>query len=76
VPGANSRDQASAPEAYRRWRVQYGQNWQQAFRNKFEREMMQKFDTHFFVGNQHQAPTAWIIVGLCYPPMKPPGLFS
>jgi hypothetical protein len=57
-------------EAYRSWRRRYGNNWQYAFRNKFEKEMIQKFDTHFFVGNQHQAPTAWIIVGLFYPPQE------
>jgi len=54
-------------QAYRNWRRQYGDDWQRAFRNKFENEMANKNDTHFFVGNQHQAPTAWIIVGLFYP---------
>jgi hypothetical protein len=63
-------------EAYRSWRQRYKEGWKAAFRNKFENEMAQKFDTHFFVGNQHQAPTAWIIVGLFYPPRREPDLFS
>jgi hypothetical protein len=54
--------------AYRNWRRRHGDNWQQVFRETFETKMMNKNDTHFFVGNQHQAPTAWIIVGLFYPP--------
>jgi hypothetical protein len=63
-------------EAYRAWRERYGNKWQSAFRNKFEIEMTKKFDTHFFVGNQHQAPTAWIIVGLFYPPKREADLFD
>ena len=55
-------------EAYRRWRTQYGANWESAFRNKFETEIIDKFDTHFFVGTVHQYPSRWIIVGLFYPP--------
>ena len=56
-------------QAYRRWRQSYGDGgWEAAFRQKFESEMMTKFETSFFVGNQHQYPNAWIIVGLFYPP--------
>lgn len=55
-------------EAYRRWRSQYGDHWEAAFRNRFEKEMIDKFDTHFFVGTVHQFPSSWIIVGLFYPP--------
>jgi hypothetical protein len=54
--------------AYRKWRREYRDRWPQAFRRTFEDGMINKNDTHFFVGNQHQAPTAWIIVGLFYPP--------
>jgi hypothetical protein len=53
---------------YRRWRGQYGADWEAAFRNRFEKEMIDKFDTHFFVGTVHQHPGSWIIVGLFYPP--------
>jgi hypothetical protein len=57
-------------QAYRSWRRQYGDNWEQPFRNRFENEMINKNDTHFFVGNLHQFPTSWIIVGLFYPPRQ------
>ena len=55
-------------QAYRRWRRQYGDNWERPFRSCFESEMINKNDTHLFVGNLHQFPTSWIIVGLFYPP--------
>ena len=58
-------------QAYRRWRKEYGDNgWEQAFRQKFEADMIDKFDTHFFVGTVHQHPNNWIIVGLFYPPRQ------
>jgi len=38
---------------------------------KYEREMVERFDTHFFVGTVHTHPNAWIIVGLFYPPPRP-----
>jgi hypothetical protein len=55
-------------ESYRRWRNQYGTNWEAKFRQKYESEMIGKNDTHFYVGTVHQHPDAWIIVGLFYPP--------
>jgi len=56
-------------QAYRRWRKDYRDNdWERAFRQRFEVEMIEKFDTHFFVGTVHQHPNNWIIVGLFYPP--------
>ena len=60
-------------EAYRRWRRDYGDAWEAAFRNRFEKEMIEKFDTHFFVGTVHQYPASWIIVGLFYPPRRAVG---
>jgi hypothetical protein len=30
--------------------------------------MIEKYDTHFFVGTVHQHPKNWIIVGLFYRP--------
>jgi hypothetical protein len=62
-----------AGQSYRKWRKQYGSDWQAAFRKKYEHEMINKFDTHFFVGNIHQYPNAWIIVGLFYPPRQTSG---
>lgn len=55
-------------QAYRSWRETYGDGWQEKFRQRFEREMIEKNDTHFFVGTIHQHPGSWIIVGLFYPP--------
>lgn len=55
-------------EAYRKWRKEYGDHWERPFRAKFERDMIQKCDTHFYVGTVHQHPKNWIIVGLFYPP--------
>ncbi len=64
-------------QAYRAWRKEYGDQWEAKFRQRFETEMIQKNDTHFFVGTVHQHPGSWIIIGLFYPP-KPttPDLFS
>ena len=56
-------------QAYRAWRRQYGSaGWEAKFRQQFETEMIEKNDTHFFVGTIHQHPGSWIIVGLFYPP--------
>ena len=55
-------------EAYRRWRDKYNEEWETAFRQKFEDQMVSKNDTHFYVGTVHKHPTEWIIVGLFYPP--------
>lgn len=55
-------------QAYRAWRREYGDKWEQKFRQRFEDEMINKYDTHFFVGTLHQYPKNWIIVGLFYPP--------
>jgi hypothetical protein len=58
-------------QAYRRWRRDYGAQWEQKFRQKFEDEMINRFDTHLFVGTIHQHPASWIIVGLFWPPKVP-----
>jgi hypothetical protein len=58
-------------QAFRSWRKSYGPKWEDKFRLKFERDMIERYDTSFFVGTMHQHPTSWIIVGLFYPP-KPP----
>jgi hypothetical protein len=57
-------------EAYRHWRRKYGDGWEAKFREKFETEMIEKNDTHFYVGNLHQFPNAWIVIGLFYPPRE------
>jgi hypothetical protein len=60
-------------EAFRRWRTQYGDSWESKFRETFERDMISRFETHFFVGNMHQHQDSWLIVGLFYPPMQSVG---
>jgi hypothetical protein len=57
-------------EAYRQWRQRYGDDWEPKFRQRFETEMIQKLDTHFFVGTVAAHPSKWIIIGLFYPPRQ------
>lgn len=63
-------------QSYRKWKAEYGDDWEQKFRQRYEDEMITKNDTHFFVGTVHGHPHVWIIVGLFYPPRSPQaGLF-
>lgn len=55
-------------ESWRRWKEEYGDLWLEKFRERYEQEMIQKYDTHFYVGTVHKNPASWIIVGLFYPP--------
>lgn len=57
-------------ESYRKWRKEYGDAWEAKFRERYERDMIEKNDTHFYVGTIHQYPKSWIIVGLFYPPRR------
>jgi hypothetical protein len=56
--------------SYRSWRDQYGDRWEEKFREKYERQMTGKLDTHLYVGTTHGHPKSWIIVGLFYPPKQ------
>jgi len=60
-------------ESYRRSRKRYGDKWEKSFRQKYETQMINDFETHFFVGTVHQYPNNWIIVGLFYPPLATTG---
>lgn len=60
-------------ESWRKWKGEYGDGWEPKFRLRYETEMIQKFDTHFFVGTVHRYPATWIIVGLFYPPRPKAG---
>jgi hypothetical protein len=60
----------------RNGRPQYGATWEAKFRERFERDMIQKYDTHFMVGTVHKHPKNWIIVGLFYPPKREADLFD
>jgi hypothetical protein len=55
-------------QSWRKWRTDYGDDWEAAFRQKYEPEMQDRFDTHFYVGTINQHPKEWIVVGLFYPP--------
>jgi len=57
-------------QAYRSWKLEYGDKWEEGFRQRFETEMIEHRDTHFYVGTIHQHPGSWIIVGLFYPPIS------
>jgi hypothetical protein len=62
-------------QSWRKWRTQYGADWEHAFRQKYELEMRDRLDTHLYVGTIRQYPHEWIVVGLFYPPKTPPKLF-
>lgn len=55
-------------QAYRRWKREYGTKWEWSIINRFETDMILKRDTYFFIGTVHGHPSAWIIIGLFYPP--------
>ena len=54
-------------ESWRRWSREYGDEWEAKFRQRYEHEMIEVKDTHFYVGTVHQHPHTSIIVGLFYP---------
>jgi hypothetical protein len=60
-------------QSWRSWKDRYGSDWEAKFRQRYEDEMINKNDTHFFVGTVHKHPKSWIIVGLFYPPQQPQG---
>lgn len=53
--------------SYRNWRRDYGDKWEEKFRQRYEYEMINLNDTHFYVGTLRSHPATWIIVGLFYP---------
>lgn len=57
-------------ESYLRWSKEYGNDWEEKFRETYEAEMIRKYDTHFFVGTVHGHPREWTIIGLFYPPKE------
>jgi hypothetical protein len=57
-------------QSYRQWRSEYGDGWEEKFRQRYETEMIHKNDTHFYVGTVAAHPNRWIIIGLFYPPRE------
>lgn len=54
-------------QSWRSWRTKYGADWESAFRETYERKMIDLCDTHFSVGTMRAHPDRWIIIGLFYP---------
>ena len=57
-------------QAYRQWKKKYGDDWGEKVIERFETDMILRYDTYFFVGTIHGHPASWIIVGLFYPPQQ------
>ncbi len=55
-------------QSWRKWSREYGAQWEAKFRERYERDMIERRDTHFYVGTVHRFPNSWIIIGLFYPP--------
>jgi hypothetical protein len=55
-------------ESYRQWRSRYADKWEEKFKQRYESEMIHKYDTYFYVGTVASHPNRWIIIGLFYPP--------
>lgn len=60
-------------ELYRKVKRSGGDDWEALFRQRYEREMLEKNDTYFFVGTLHLYPAVRIIVGVFYPPPQKQG---
>jgi hypothetical protein len=56
-------------QAYRNWRHKYGAAWNDKLKERFEHDMIARYDTHFYVGTMRAHPKEWTIVGLFYPPI-------
>ena len=54
-------------QSFRSWHRKYRNDWESAFRAKYERDMKDKNDTQFYVGTVHGHPNNWVIVGIWYP---------
>jgi len=46
----------------------YGDKWEEYFRQKLEDDFSQNKDLIFLMGTMHRFPDRWLIVGLVYPP--------
>jgi len=60
-------------QAWRSWRDRYDEpTLRENLRGKFLEDMCSPAkDTNFFVGNQHQHPTAFLVLGVFWPPRAP-----
>ncbi|MGH8291167.1 MAG: hypothetical protein ACREV7_19550 [Steroidobacteraceae bacterium] len=53
-------------------RRKHGNDWQRAFRDKFEKALPAS-DLKFLLGTIHRFPDQWLIVSVIYPPKQPQG---
>ncbi len=61
-------------ESYRKWRQNYGEQWESKFREKYEQELPgSKHELYFFMGTMAAHPKVWLIIGLFYPPSQQQG---
>jgi hypothetical protein len=59
-------------EALALWRrVRHQPDWREQMRNKFEVTLWRGRDSVLFVGNQEQHPTAFLVLGVFWPPAGP-----
>ena len=59
-------------QAYRRWRVDYPDDWEDRLRRRWIDDLWAADrDTLLFVGNQHQHPAGFLILGVFWPPNAP-----
>ncbi len=59
-------------QAYRRWRRTYPTDWQDRLERKWIDELWAADrDTVLFVGNQHQQPDGFLVLGVFWPPDAP-----
>lgn len=59
-------------QAYRRWRRDYPSDWQQRLKAKWEGDLWAADrDSRLFVGNQHQHPGSFLVLGVFWPPRAP-----
>jgi hypothetical protein len=55
-------------ESYRGWRRRYGMNWEAQLRHRYEDELLNKYDTQWFVGTFAKYPDNWTLIGWYRPP--------
>lgn len=59
-------------QAYRRWRRAYPSDWEERLRRRWVDDLWSKGrDTRVFVGNQHQHPDGFLVLGVFWPPDAP-----
>jgi hypothetical protein len=54
-------------QSFRAWSKKYNSSWEYYLRMRYEKDMMYRNDTYFYVGTTRSHPDTWIIVGLFYP---------